>query len=106
MAKDINGGLEPEVKRKLIALCKALFPDASVWLYGSRARGDFSSSSDIDLALESSDGKPISFFEIAELKEIFSAADIPHKIDVVDFNSISDQAFKANVAKTRVLWKN
>jgi uncharacterized protein len=102
--KKNNDGLEPETKQKIIDLSKAVIPDASIWLYGSRVRGDFTSNSDVDLLLESSKG-PIDFFTIAELKNVLSASDISHRVDVVDYNSISDEKFKADIAGGRVLWK-
>lgn len=34
----IADGLDPEIKAKIIRLCKAVIPDAEIWLYGSRAR--------------------------------------------------------------------
>ena len=96
-------GLEPELKAKIIRLCKAIVPDAAIWLYGSRARGKYREFSDIDLALDA--GKPINFNTIAELKEILAASDIAYRFDIVDFNSISDEAFKNAVKKEMILWQ-
>jgi predicted nucleotidyltransferase len=96
-------GLAPEVKTKIIKLCKAIIPDAAIWLYGSRARGDYSERSDIDLALDA--GHAINYFSIAELKEVLQATNIGHSFDIIDLNSIQDQEFKAAVQKEMVLWQ-
>lgn len=96
-------GLPLEVKSKIIGLCKAIIPKASIWLYGSRARGDYSERSDIDIALDAQ--SPIDYFIISELKDVFQAANIPYKIDIIDINNISDEKFKNAVKEEIVLWQ-
>ena len=96
-------GLAPELKSKIIGLCKTIVPKASIWIYGSRARGDYTDRSDIDLALDAK--QPIDFFIIAELKDVLEAANISYRFDVIDLNSISDQKFKDAVKKEMVLWQ-
>ena len=96
-------GLSPEVKTKIINLCKAMIPDAAISIYGSRARGDYSERSDIDLVLDAQ--KPIDYFVIAELKDVLSATNIPQRFDIVDLNSIQDENFKKNIKKEMVLWQ-
>lgn len=100
MPKD---GLELDVRDKIIHLCKAIIPDASIFLYGSRSRGDYAESSDIDLALKAN--RPISYFEISELKDVLSASNISYTISIIDFASITDEKFKKNIEKEMVLWQ-
>lgn len=97
-------GIDPETQHKIIALIKALMPDVKIWLYGSRARGDFSEHSDIDIALEAP--TTLDFFKLAELQDVLRATDISDKIDLVDINSVDDSMFKKSVLKDRILWKN
>src|SRR3990167_2579748 len=104
MNKNLNDGLDDETRRKIIDLSKSIIPNASIWLYGSRAKGNYTERSDIDLVLEAAE--PISYFKIAELKEVLSAATFYYKFDIVDFNSISDAEFKSDLQKSRILWKN
>lgn len=101
--KNISDGVKPEVKDKIIKLCKAIIPDAAIWIYGSRARGDYTERSDIDIALEAS--QPIDFFAIAELKDILAAANIAYRFDIVDLNAIQDIGFKSAIEKERILWQ-
>lgn len=96
-------GLEPQVKEKIIKLCKSIIPEAEIWIYGSRARGDYRERSDIDLALQAS--QPIDFFAIAELKEVLAAANIPYAFDIIDLNAVQDEKFKSVVKKEMVLWQ-
>jgi predicted nucleotidyltransferase len=96
-------GFKPETKTKIINLCKAIIPHASIGIYGSRARGDYSERSDLDIVLEGD--KPISYFDIAELKDVLSAANLPCSVDIVDINAIQDEDFKTNIKKERIIWQ-
>ena len=42
------------VKEKdlIVGLLSVIFPDAKIYLFGSRARGDYKPESDIDLAID------------------------------------------------------
>ena len=100
--KKING-LSEEDQNKIIALCKAILPDCTIWLYGSRAWGDFRSNSDIDLALD--DKKPIDIMKLSELKEVLQATNIFLKIDIIDLENITDQNFLKSILQERILWK-
>ena len=101
---NINYGIRDEDRVKIIALCKAIIPNCSIWLYGSRARGDFRSNSDIDLALDCK--SPIDIMKLFELKEILNASNILLKIDLVDLCSIKDKDFSNSILQERVLWKD
>lgn len=98
----ISDGIELGKKNKIIRLCKAIIPDARIYLYGSRARGKFSETSDIDLALNAD--KPISYYDIAELKDILEASNIGYAFDIIDINSINDPSFKAAIIAEMILW--
>lgn len=50
-----------------------------VYLFGSRARGDFSYSSDIDLAFEIEDE-----INLSEIRYILEESNLPYKVDIVD----------------------
>ncbi len=75
--------LEKEYKDKIIKLLTVLFPDAKIYLYGSRARGDNSERSDIDIAIDA--GKELAPRKIGEAREILIASLVPYAFDVVDF---------------------
>ena len=101
---NMNYGINDEDRLKIIDLCKAVLPNCSIWLYGSRARGDFRSNSDIDIALDCKSS--IDIMKLFELKEIFNASNILLKIDLVDLCSIEDKIFLASILQERVLWKD
>lgn len=63
-------------------------PKYSVWAFGSRVNGRPQKFSDLDLALVSNE--KIDWRIIERLKDAFSESDLPIMIDVVDFNSVSE----------------
>ena len=100
----LSFGLDEKVRRKIVGICKSLLPECTVWLYGSRARGDFRDDSDIDIAIECPEVLTIS--EARELREVLSALNIIYKIDLVDLKSVTDQDFIKSILKERVLWRS
>lgn len=99
---DERHGIEEIHKKKIIGLLTLLFPEAKVYLFGSRARGTHRQYSDIDLAVD--DGAPINPGAIGEAKAMLSESNIPYFIDVVDFNEISPEMKKA-ILTEGILWK-
>ncbi len=95
-------GIDPEIKTKIIRLCKSIIPNGAVWIYGSRARGDFSDNSDIDLALDA--GVPIGYMLLGELKDVLEATNIAYRFDIIDLQALPDSEFKSVIQKEKVLW--
>jgi len=98
----VPDGVDPEIKTKIIRLCKAIIPDAAIWVYGSRARGDFSDRSDIDLALDT--GKQIGYLVLGELKDVLEATNIRYRFDIVDLQALPESEFKSVIQREKVLW--
>lgn len=90
-------------KKLIIQMLNVLFPGATIYLFGSRARGNYKPASDIDLALDT--GKRVSSLEIAKAKNVLEALNIPQTIDLVDLHSISPE-FRSIIAKEGIEWKN
>lgn len=100
----IQDGVKPEVKNKIIAVVSALIPEAKIYLYGSRARGTYQPSSDIDLALDA--GHRIEpYGRIGELKSVLSELSIIYSVDVIDLHSVSE-GMRKSVDEDKVLWKS
>ena len=71
---------------------------AKVFCYGSRARGDHSHYSDLDLMVEtSSDVSSL----LSEIREHFSRSNFPIKIDLVDLRDFSD-AYRSGYLNDRI----
>lgn len=59
------------------------FPEAQIYLFGSRARGDASEYSDIDIAIKGS--KPLKN-TLASVRFAIEESQIPYKVDLVDLS--------------------
>lgn len=72
-----------------------------IWLYGSRARGDFKERSDIDLAIEYPQASVIEWFD---LLDIIENADTLLKIDCVRVDELTKNShFKRNIFRVAKL---
>ena len=73
-----------------------------VFIFGSRAYGDNTNTSDIDIGLlpyEEIEPKKITL-----LKEKLEDLNVPYKVEIVDFNEVSEE-FKNEALKKIILWK-
>ena len=68
---------------------------AKVWVFGSRAKWTTKDSSDLDLAIDA--GRPLKRNEQAELADAFEESDLPYKVDIADWHSISE-SFKEAIS--------
>ena len=84
---------------ELKAYLRRQFPEAKIWLFGSRARETATPHSDIDIAIETTDevAKKLTLvrFEIEE-------SNIPYKVDLVDLKQAS--YLREIVKKEGVRW--
>ncbi|HLC06557.1 MAG TPA: nucleotidyltransferase domain-containing protein [Candidatus Babeliales bacterium] len=87
----------------MVQLLTVLFPTATIYLFGSRARGDHTERSDIDVAIDL--GREMELREVAKARGVLEGLNLPEKIDVVDMHSIP-AAMKEFILKEGVLWKN
>lgn len=66
-----------------------MVPQCEVWAFGSRVNGNSKPFSDLDLVLI--DRQAIALGTRANLAEAFSESDLPWKVDLVDWHSISPE---------------
>lgn len=71
-------------------------PGAEVRAFGSRVDGTPKDYSDLDLVIVAQ--KKLGLTELDELREAFSQSDLPFRVDVLDWNAISDE-FKKVIEK-------
>ena len=81
--------LEEHQKDFIKQTLEAYLPDTEFWLFGSRIKGTAKRYSDLDVAVISS--KPIELGTLTTLEEIFADSDLPFKIDLLDWCSISQE---------------
>ena len=99
----MNTTIDKAIQEKIVDIISALIPNAKIYLFGSRARGTHSKWSDIDLALDT--GKPLTNTNIDEVKSVLAATNIPYKVDVLDFQSVSTE-MQTSIRRDGKLWKN
>lgn len=76
-------------------ILKTFVPDASIYVFGSRAKNCAKPYSDLDLAIDLN-GQKFDLSALAKLKSAFEQTTIPYTIDIVDLNGISDE-FRNNI---------
>ena len=87
-----------------LAVVKAILfrhvPQSSVWAFGSRATGKAKQYSDLDLCIKADTALGLDV--MSAMAEDFSESDLPWKVDIVDWFSVSD-SFKAMIERDSVL---
>jgi len=76
--------------------------EISIALFGSMAGGTVHGSSDVDIAIIPR-GK-WNRSKLTLLKERIEELNVPYKVDLVDFSSVSE-TFRKEVLRTAILWK-
>ncbi|HET8687193.1 MAG TPA: nucleotidyltransferase domain-containing protein [Methanosarcina sp.] len=77
--------------------------NVTIILFGSRARGDFSRVSDIDIGVLP--GKNFDRRKLVFLKERIENLNIPYKVDLVDLSRVSE-VFKEKALREGIVWKH
>lgn len=94
--------IKKEHKEKMLAILTALFPDAKIYLFGSRARNTHSDSSDVDIAIDA--GQKMDFSATGEAKDVMEALYTPYKVDVVDFHRVPE-GMQQMILSEGIRWK-
>lgn len=63
-------------------------PSCEVRVFGSRVGGQAKKHSDLDLAIMTDSSLPVSV--LAHLRDAFSEAELPFKVDVIDWSAIGE----------------
>lgn len=88
-------------RKQVLEIIRARLPDATIWVYGSRAKGRARRYSDLDLMLDDG-GKTISGSVLGNLDEDFDESDLPIIVELRDIAEI-DAAFLARVREDFLL---
>jgi len=92
-----------KVKEQIIKVIEIFFPDAKIYLFGSRARGTHNERSDIDIAIDA--GRLLTMSERGQLNNMIDALNIVQEVDIVDFNNVPE-ALKNNILREGIVWKS
>ncbi len=77
------------------------FKDVTIWIFGSRVSGNNKEYSDLDIALQFNDYNDKIYRKLAASLSDFIDSDLPFKVDIIDYNSLSG-IFKQNVDETKI----
>lgn len=100
---DSSEVFEVSIKKVRAAVLKAFeHDDVMVILFGSRARGNAHSTSDIDIGILAS-GK-CDRKKVASLKTELEDMNVPYTVDLVDLSVVSDD-FRQKVLAEGEVWK-
>ena len=73
----------------------------TVWIFGSRARGDHKTFSDIDIIYEIKESNSLPLGFISDLRETIEESRLPYKVDLVDFKDMAD-SYKSTALSDRI----
>lgn len=73
----------------VVSILRRLVPEYEVWAFGSRVTGKAKKYSDLDLVVIS--GLPLDFGLLGRLRDAFSSSDLPMKVDLVDWTTVSGE---------------
>ena len=85
---------------QVLTILKQFVPEKDVWAFGSRVTGNAKEYSDLDLAVISTE--PMTFSQMADLKDAFSESTLVFKVDIVDWAVTSD-AFRKIIEEKKVV---
>ena len=74
-------------------------PNAVIWAYGSRLKGDAHEGSDLDLVVKDFNSKDAGLFE---LRELISESNVPFLVDINEFDRLPE-SFKDEIKKEYVV---
>jgi predicted nucleotidyltransferase len=92
--------LEMKTIEKIKSLIEASSNIKSIILFGSRAKGAAKDGSDIDLAIV---GDNIGFRDVCGLGSKLDELGLPYKIDIINYNSITNQELKEHISRVGVV---
>ena len=81
--------LEPSYIQIVKTILQKYIPEKHVLIFGSRVTNTFKPHSDIDLCVMSE--HPLPFEKLASLRDAFSESDLPIRVDIVEWASITPE---------------
>lgn len=86
--------------REVIEPLKSI--NASVWIFGSRARGDFKKYSDIDILYKEEENYPAPSGFIYDIELSLEESKLPYKVELVNVNNLAE-SYRNSVMRDRLL---
>jgi len=96
--------INPAYKQMILDAMHYHFPNAKVYLFGSRARKTHKEGADVDIAVDD-DGKKITIHEIIRARTTLDNLNIPLEVDLVDLHAIPEE-LKKTIIEEGELWRD
>lgn len=80
--------LPPRYLAMVQTLLRQYLPQAEVWAYGSRVRGDCHDTSDLDLVVRNPADLTRALTNLADVADAFSESNLPIMVQIVDWAKI------------------
>ncbi len=84
-------GITEKEHNIVLEILKEYFDKYSFYYYGSRIKGTFNKTSDLDILIRGNQEMPLR--DLAELKEKFDESKLPYIVNFTDYNAIDEKFF-------------
>lgn len=84
-------GITEKEHNIVLEILKEYFDKYSFYYYGSRIKGTFNKTSDLDILIRGNQEMPLR--NLAELKEKFDESKLPYIVNFTDYNAIDEKFF-------------
>ncbi len=100
MAKQLKHGLPEADISNIISVLQGFQKINKLILFGSRAKGNYSEGSDIDLAIS---GRDLELNDVLDALIEIDKLSLPNKFDLIIYNSIKDQSLREHIDRVGVV---
>lgn len=84
-------GITEKEHNIILKILKGYFDKYSFYYYGSRIKGTFNKTSDLDILVRGNQEMPLR--DLVELKEKFDESKLPYIVNFTDYNNIDEKFF-------------
>ncbi len=89
-------GLSERDLNTIFSILKKYDEVTTVYIFGSRAKGNYKPGSDIDLAIMN---EPVADKTLLQIKNDFEESSLPYQVDLVYFKAITNPEFIAHIER-------
>lgn len=100
MAEQLKHGLPEADISNIISVLQGFQKINKLILFGSRAKGNYSEGSDIDLAIS---GRELELNDVLDALIEIDKLSLPNKFDLIIYNSIKDQSLREHIDRVGVV---
>lgn len=84
-------GVTPEEQKIINKILNEYKNNYAFYYYGSRVKGNFSKTSDLDILIKGEQEMPLS--DLAQLREKFDDSKLPYIVNFTDYNGLNEKFY-------------